>query len=331
MKTKRIRILLVLIVLIAALVAAGFYYKTWSKYSQELTLSGNVDIRQVNLAFRVAGRVQQVLVDEGTPIDEKGVLLAIIDPQPLQNTLNEARANLAAAQAQYDLMVAGYRKEEVAQALALLQARQAQLVNAKKMLARQESLAGTGAVPSNVLDDARSAYDSAVAQVEAARQNYESLRIGYRPEQIEQARAQVDLAQARVDAAQLQLDDAKLTAPASGIIITRAIEPGSMVAAGTPAFTLSLNDPVWIRAYVEEPYLGQVGVGTKVDIFTDTPGGNVYQGVVGFVSPTAEFTPKQVQTQDLRTGLVYRLRVIVQNPDSGIRQGMPVTIKLAQE
>lgn len=325
----------VIIGLVAALVVVAVlvyvYRNDISPRHATLVLSGNVDIRQANLAFRVGGRVKEVLVDEGDVIGQPGQLLAVIDAEPLQNALDQAQANLTAAEANLALMTAGYRQEDIAQARAQLQTQQAQLVNAQKMLARQQQLAGTGAIPASTLDDARAARDQAAGQVEAARQNYEALSRGYRVEEVEQARAQAEQARAAVATARLQLEDAQLTAPSTGVIITRAVEVGSMVSAGTTAFTLSLNDPVWVRAYVEEPDLGRVAPGTAVVIYTDSPDGKTYEGVIGFVSPTAEFTPKQVQTQDLRTGLVYRIRVVVRNPDEGLRQGMPVTVKLAAD
>ncbi|MGL4668740.1 MAG: secretion protein HlyD [Saezia sp.] len=331
MRIQPLKIIIFLLVLIGAGIGSYIYWQSRQSAFSELELSGNVDIREVKLAFRVSGRVQEVLLDEGDVITQPGQLLAVLDVQPFQNALNEAKANLGIAQANLDLMQTGNRAEDIAQALAVVQAKRAQLKNAEQMLGRQRGLAGTGAIPSSVLDDAVAGRDAALNEVEAAKQSYEALKRGFRSEQIAQAQAQVALAQARVDAAQLQFDDAQLKAPSTGVVMTRAVEAGSMVAAGTPAFTLSLNDPVWIRAYVEAPYLGQTAPGTQVHIYTDAPNGKVYEGIIGFVSPMAEFTPKQVQTQDLRTGLVYRLRVVVQNPDSGLRQGMPVTVRLAQD
>ncbi len=125
------------------------------------------------------------------------------------------------------------------------------------------------------------------------------------------------------------LADAALTAPSDGIILTRAVETGSMVQAGATAFNLSLTTPVWVRAYVEEPWLGHFPSGARVQLTTDSRPDKPYQGVVGFVSPSAEFTPKSVETPDLRTHLVYRLRIVVQDPDPALRQGMPVTVRLA--
>jgi HlyD family secretion protein len=126
----------------------------------------------------------------------------------------------------------------------------------------------------------------------------------------------------------LQLADTVLTAPSAGIILTRAVEPGTMLSAGSTVLTLSLTDPVWVRAYVDEPDLGKVAPGTKVSVYTDARK-EPYPGTVGFVSPTSEFTPKNVETTDLRTALVYRLRIVIDRPDSQLRQGMPVTVRIA--
>ena len=137
-------------------------------------------------------------------------------------------------------------------------------------------------------------------------------------------------AQAQAQAARLARRDAVLTAPSDGVILTRAIEKGTMVQNGSPAFTLSLTRPVWVRAYVGETQLGRFAPGTKVLLHTDARAGKPYHGVVGFVSPTAEFTPKSVETEDLRTSLVYRLRVVVEDADVQLRQGKPMTVRLAR-
>ncbi|MNC07386.1 putative efflux pump membrane fusion protein [compost metagenome] len=162
----------------------------------------------------------------------------------------------------------------------------------------------------------------------SAREQLGQLETGYRPEEIAQSDAQLEGAKAALASAELALADAVLTAPSDGILFTRAIETGSMVQPGATAFNLSLTAPVWVRAYVEEPWLGHFPSGAHVTLTTDSRPDKPYQGVVGFVSPTAEFTPKSVETPDLRTHLVYRLRIVVQDPDSALRQGMPVTVRL---
>jgi len=130
-------------------------------------------------------------------------------------------------------------------------------------------------------------------------------------------------------AAKIQLADTELHAPSNGVILTRAQEVGAIVQAGATVLTLSLQTPVWVRAYVDEPHLGDVHPGAKVEVFTDSKPDQPYHGQVGYISPRSEFTPKSVETEELRTSLVYRLRVVVSDPDASLRQGMPVTVKLA--
>ena len=166
--------------------------------------------------------------------------------------------------------------------------------------------------------------------MDAARQQYQELSSGYRKEEVAEVEANNQRAAAQLDNAALQLADTVLKAPADGIILTRAVEPGTMLAAGSTVLTLSLTEPVWVRAYVAESDLGQVASGTKVSVQTDTRK-EPYAGTVGFVSPTSEFTPKNVETADLRTALVYRLRIVIDQPDRQLRQGMPVTVRIASQ
>ncbi len=315
---------------IALLLLAGGTYLWWQQQqaAAELVLSGNVDIREVNLSFRVGGRLQQLQVDEGAQI-KAGQVLGRLDDAPQRNAVADAAAALAALQARQSLMHQGYRAEDVAQARAALDARQAVLTDARAAWQRQQELAGSGAAAVKALDAARSAHDQAQAQYQAAQQQYQALSKGYRPQEVAEVDANVQRAQAQLAAARLQLADTVLSAPANGIILTRAVEPGSMLAAGSTVLTLSLSQPVWVRAYVAEPQLGQAQPGRKVWIYRDGRS-QPYAAVVGFVSPTAEFTPKNVETTDLRTAQVYRLRLIVSQPDAALRQGMPVTVKLAQ-
>jgi HlyD family secretion protein len=299
--------------------------------SNELTLSGNVDIRQVNLSFRVGGRLKKLHVDEGAQVKE-GDVLGVLDNQPYQIAFVEAQANQVALEARRDLYRQGYRQEDVRRAKADLTARLAAQQNAEQALERQKKLIGTGANSQRNLDDAQSAYDQANALTNAARQHYLALNSGFRKEEIEEAEANYLRATTQMQHAALQLADTVLKAPADGIILTRTVEPGTLLNAGSSVLTLSLTAPVWVRAYVAEPDLGKVAPGTKVKVFTDSRS-EPYSGVIGFVSPTSEFTPKNVETTDLRTALVYRLRVVIDQPQGEqlrqLRQGMPVTVKLS--
>lgn len=301
-----------------------------TRSSAPLIMYGNVDIRQVNLGFRVSGRLQSLSFDEGDVVPA-GAVLAHLDPEPYQHALQQAQANVAAQQARVDQIHAGYRTEEIAQARAGLALRRAQVTDAEKTLRRQIALRGTGAVAERVYDDAQTRFDQAQAEFTSAQAQYNQYRIGYRKEERATALAQLQQAQAALDNARLQLSDTQLIAPQSGVVLTRAAEIGTILPIGATLFTLSLNHPVWVRAYVGEPDLGKVAPGTAVWVYTDSQPTKPYKGIVGYVSPNAEFTPKNVETMDLRTGLVYRFRVVVKNPDTGLRQGMPVTIQLAKQ
>ncbi|MBV8648187.1 secretion protein HlyD [Paludibacterium sp.] len=324
---KRKRILITVAVIVAA---AGAAWGVWTATRPQapLLLYGNVDIRQVSLGFRVAGRVQSLAFDEGDNVPA-GAALARLDDEPYRHALAEAAANVAAQKAKVAQMEAGYRPEEVAQTAAAVAQRQAALTDAEAALTRQAALRGTGATAERTYDDALSARDQARAQWAAAQAQYAQYRRGYRQEDRDAAKAALAQAEAALAGARLQLSDTVLKAPQGGVVMTRAAEAGAILPAGATLFTLSLNAPVWVRAYVSEPDLGRVAPGTKVWVATDGRPDQPYHGVVGYVSPSAEFTPKNVETPDLRTGLVYRLRVVVSNPDSGLRQGMPVTVRLA--
>lgn len=142
----------------------------------------------------------------------------------------------------------------------------------------------------------------------------------------DEAKARKLRAEAQVASIATQLDDTELRTPSDGTILTRVREPGAIVAEGATVYSLALNNPVWVRAYIDEPNLGRIYSGQKARILTDS--GSTYEGRMGFISPQAEFTPKNVETKQLRTDLVYRLRLIVDNADNGLRQGMPVTVKI---
>ncbi|MHB8666347.1 MAG: secretion protein HlyD [Burkholderiales bacterium] len=317
---------IIVIALAVLVVAVGAYFLTRGG-DQPLRLSGNVDIRSVNLSFRVGGRLKALQVDEGAKVGA-GEVLGELDDQPYRIALADARANLAALEARRALYHHGARPEDIAQAKANVDARQAALLNADQTLARQVQLSGTGAAARRALDDAQSQRDQAAAQLLAAKEQYRELRRGFRKEEVAEADANASRAADARDSAALQLADTVLRSPAAGTILTRAVEPGTMLSAGSTVFTLSLDAPVWVRAYVGETDLGRVPPGTQVHVRSDSSSRS-YDGIVGFVSPEAEFTPKNVETRDLRTALVYRLRVVVQNPDAALRQGMPVTVTLA--
>jgi len=263
------------LIIIAISVVGYFGYERYivSHELSSTTLYGNVDIRDVNLSFRVAGRIEQMLFEEGDII-KKGDLVARLNPDPFQDEVNAAKAEVEAFEAVN--------------------------FNAQKSYKRAKELfeKGTGS---------ETAYDDASAN-------------------LLESKARVNVARAKLELVETQLDDTELVAPSGGTIINRVHEVGAIVSFGQTVYTLALDNPIWVRTYVTEEQLGTIYPGMKVKVSTDSQ--NFYEGQIGFISPQAEFTPKSVETQSLRTDLVYRLRIIITNSDMFLRQGMPVTIEL---
>jgi HlyD family secretion protein len=271
---KRFFIPLIICLLVIAVILTFLFYRRHEKNSRELVLYGNVDVRQVDIGFRVPGQVAELYFEEGDSVCA-GELMAKLDRTP------------------YD--------QEVRKAVADLHAAEANLQNAEILFKRRKELVRVGGVSEEDVDNAGASRDEARAQVQALK--------------------------AALTIADERLGYTEAIAPTDGIILTRIREPGTVVREADPVFTLSVSSPVWIRAFVSEPQLGNVSYGMCAEIYTDTPGAPVYTGKVGFISPVAEFTPKTVQTTELRTDLVYRLRIYVDNPDHLLKQGMPVTVK----
>ena len=294
---------------------------------QTLRLYGNVDIRGVDLGVRVPGKLVEVLKDEGDPV-KAGESLARLDPQPLQDELASATAQLAAAEADLKMKKSGYRSEDIEQARASLEESRVAAKDAARAHTRQASLIGGGGTSQQNLESAQAALDEANQRVNVAAAKLKLMEAGYRPEEIAAAEAQAALAKAARASAELRLQDTELKSPSDGVVLTRALEPGAIVPTGATVLSLSLERPVWVRAYVHEDDLGKVPPGTKVLLVTDGRPDKPFHGTVGFVSPRAEFTPKSVETPELRTSLVYRLRVVVADSDGSLRQGMPVTVLL---
>lgn len=293
----------------------------------KMALQGNVDVRQVNLSFKVDGRIETLAVDEGDTV-KAGQVLATLDKRYFQDELRLAEARRDNAAANLARLEHGSRPEEIAQARALTADREATLARAQADFARAKELIGMGGISKEDYDLRRTTLQAAEAQLRSAREAQRLVEIGPRQEDIDAARAQLAEQEAAMVQSQRRLADADLVAPNEGIILTRAREKGAIVQAGEIVFTLTLASPVWVRTYVNERDLGLIQPGMPASVTTDTAPNRPYAGHIGFISPTAEFTPKTVETRELRTDLVYRLRVVVDNPDGGLRQGMPVTVSL---
>lgn len=315
--------------ILVLLIVSGAIWLIWrhveTSEKTDLELFGNVDIRQVDLAFRVGGRLDKVLVEEGEKVS-RGQQMAILDKDLLTAARDEARAAMEAQKANLDMLLKGYRVEEIAQAKAKVSSAEAADANASANYQRVLALSQKNAVSQKELDNAKAALREASAALREARENRDMLTSGYREEEVRQQQARFDQAQATLERAQIQLDDAVLTAPEAGVVLSRAREAGAIVGEGQTVYTLTLTDPVWLRVYVNETELGLIKPGMPVKIAVDATPGKLFDGHVGFISPAAEFTPKTVETRDVRTSLVYRVRIIAQDPENVMRQGMPVTV-----
>ncbi|MBB5719782.1 HlyD family secretion protein [Stakelama sediminis] len=319
--TKRV----IVVAAVIAIVGAGWLWMQRGSHGDDaLRLYGNVDIREVQLAFRQSGRVAQMNFDEGDHV-ETGERMAALDAQPFREALAAADATVAVAQADLDKLHRGLRPQEIVQAQEALNQALAVAKDAERNFNRQSQLITSGATSQKAADAARAARDQATARVNAARAAYSQAAEGFRKEDIAAGQARLAAAQAARAQAATALADTVLAAPSTGTIIARVREPGSMVVSQSPIYSLSLDAPVYVRAYVSEPDLGRIAPGMQVRVRSDSSD-KVYQGQIGFISPRAEFTPKTVETTDLRTDLVYRLRIVVTNADAALRQGMPVTI-----
>jgi HlyD family secretion protein len=315
-------------VVIAAGAAYG-YVHFWREHSTpaDIILYGNVDIREADLAFNVAGRIESMRVEEGDKVD-KGQLLATLEPQLYEAEVDAAKAQAAAQRATLDRLLAGSRPEEIKKARQNVRDLEAQLDFAQATLKRTQQLAMDKFAPFQKLDEDRARVTSLEAQLRAAKEELSLVIQGPREEDIAEARALLRAREADLALALRRLEYTKLFAKDRGVIRTRIVEPGAVVAANAPVYTVALLDPVWVRTYAPEPQLGRIQPGMSAQIFTDSAPGRAYDGWVGFISPVAEFTPKTVETPGLRTSLVYRLRVYVEDPDNSLRQGMPVTVRL---
>lgn len=323
---KRILLLVVLIIIVAGVY--WFVSKTSSSETNgSIKLYGNVDIRQVNLAFQVTGQIEKIDVQEGSSV-KAGQKLACIDKTRYKAQLDLAQEQVNSLQAQLDKMLAGNRPEDIAQAKNRYLGAKAEAEQAQKSYKRLNSLLPKKMASQDDVDIASTKADAARHNEIAAKNAWIVAKLGARKEDIAQLRAQIAQAEAQVTLAQKNLTDASLISPVDGIIRDRVLETGDIAQPMQTVMTLALQNPKWVRAYVSEKQLGLVKLGLPATITTDSYPGKVYRGWVGYLSPVAEFTPKTVQTDDLRTQLVYQVRIYTCDTSGELRLGMPATVHI---
>lgn len=322
--------LIVLLLAVAGAAVWMWWHTQHESAAEELVLHGNVDLRQVQLSFNNSERIAAVLVQEGDRV-RKGQLVARLDTRRLEPQVAQAEAQTAAQRQVVQRLHNGSRPEEIAQARANVDSARASVVKAKSNYERLKSAAEISAgraVRQQDVDDAKAALDVAEATLAVNQKALDLTVIGPRKEDIAQNEAQLQANEAQAALLRQQLVDAQLFAPVDAVIRTRILEPGDMASPQKPVFSLAITDPKWVRAYVSEPDLGKVHSGMAASVLVDSFPKRRFEGWVGFVSPVAEFTPKTVQTDELRTSLVYEVRVFVKDPLDELRLGMPATVYL---
>ena len=324
MNRRRIAIIVVVLALAIAAIATSGFGLFAARGDNGLRLNGNVDIREVDLGFRVSGRIAAIAVDEGAKV-KAGQLLASLDTATLDSRIAEADARVAQAEAQLAKLRNGNRAQDSAQARARVAAAAAAARDAERDYARRQPLVEPGAISRDLWEQTVATRDKARADLVQAQQALSLLVAGSRREDIEAAAADVRSAVASKRGAATDLSDTRLLASVNGTVVTRAREPGAIVQPGETVLTLAIERPMRVRAYVAEPDLARISPGMAVLVTAD---GNprTYHGTIGYISPRAEFTPKSVETENLRTDLVYQLRIIVSDPDDALRQGQPVSV-----
>jgi len=294
-----------------------------------LLLSGNIEVDDAQLGFKVPGRVAERLLDEGQRV-AAGQLVARLDDAEQKEGVALRRAELAGAEAALAELEAGSRPQEIAAAEATLHSAEAERDRARLDFARQQDLHGKDVISSRDFEAAEAQLKVAEARAAEAAERLKLVREGPRVETIRQGRARVEQARAALDLAQTQLDNTRLVSPLTGFVLSRNIEPGEFVAAGTPVVTVADLAHVWVRAYLNQTDLGRVHLGQHVAVRTDTFPGRTYDGTVAFISPEAEFTPKTVQTAKERVKLVFRLKIDVANPQDELKPGMPADVVIPE-
>lgn len=328
MAKKIIRVIILLIVIAGAVFGYRHYRQSQVAEAEgALKIYGNIDIRDAALAFREQEQIVEILVEEGQRV-EKDQPLARQSGDRLEAEILELEAKIGAQKQLVKRLETGNRPQEIEQARAEVEAARVRVDNVSQVLKRLEKTSGSGATSVQDLDDSRSRLKVEKAQLKIRETALNLVLEGARREDIEAAKHQLEALEANLALQNIRRADLTLTAPTTGTIQNRILEVGELAGPTKPVFNLALTDPKWVRAYIPEPMLGRIRLGMKADIISDSYPGETIPGWVGFISPIAEFTPRAVATEDLRTKLVYEARVFVSDEEDSLRLGMPVTVTI---
>ena len=290
---------------------------------EKIELSGTVETTNIILSSQVAGTVQRIVQEEGNRVSI-GDTLIIIDPERYILQLKQAEAQRDLAQAKYDLLKKGARSEDKSQAAEALNQAKANYESAKTDFERMENLYENQSITKKQFDDAKTRLTIAEAQLNSAKQNLKKIENFARPEELDQAKAAFNAADASVDLLQKRVNDCYILSPINGQIVEIFVEIGETVNPQSSLVKVSNQSEVEVVVYIQETDLGKVKLGQKAEIFSDSYKDKAYEGKVTYISPEAEFTPKNIQTKEERTKLVFSVKIEVSNPCYELKAGMPV-------
>ncbi len=322
---------IVFILFAALIVVAAIYWKTHYAVvasPNEILMYGNVDLRQVNLAFNGNERIATVQVQEGDRV-EKGQVLGTLEMERLKASVAQAAARVEAQRHVVERLENGTRPEEIDQARANANAAQTDLTNVRRIHERLKISATAGATSQQDMDTAQAAFDVAEAKLRVSQKTLDLAVKGPRKEDIAEAHAMLRANEADLSMLKQNLVYGTLVSPARGVVQSRILEPGEMASPQRAVLSIAIIDPKWVRVYASEPDLGKIRLGMAATASTDSFPGKKYRGWVGFISPVASFTPKTVETPDLRSSLVYEVRIFMEDPSDELRLGMPATVRIS--
>lgn len=326
---KKIVIVGILVLGVAA--AALWYFAPWATQADDGTVfaSGTMDATEIAVSFRVPGILHSRPVEEGSRV-KSGELLAALDERESVARLHQVQAAQQAAQARLNDLEQGYRPQEIAETRAQTDQARANLANLNGEAMRSDALFSGGAISQQRRDKDRTAATVATEQHRAAQERLKLMQSGYRPETINAARAQLGEAQAAVEAARVAREDLQVKSPLDGVVTRTYAEVGETLGAGRPVVTVTNISKLWLRVYIPENQIGKVRLGAAAKVKVDTFPSREFAGRVSYVSSQAEFTPKNVQTQEERVKLVFAVNVTLDNLDGTLKPGMPADVYVMQ-
>lgn len=290
--------------------------------NSELHVSGTIEVTEVRASFRIPGLIKKLLVNEGDLVVQEQ-LIAYLESDELERQISLRQADKTIAESALKELQAGSLPEEIAQVRAKRDQANADFQRLKTDFNRQQQLFNQKVISKREFDASQTSYEVAKARLQEAEKALTLMEGGIREEKIEQANARLQQAVESLALADTHLTYATLSAPISGFILSKNVEAGEYVMAGTPIVAIGNLNDMWLRAYINETDLGHIKLGQKVKISTDIRPNTIYEGVISFISPEAEFTPKNIQTAEERVKLVFRIKVTIQNPNHELKPGMP--------